>query len=270
MKPTILVLVAVFGFAAAQREQSLAVIEALRRVQPVYRDLQNFVVNAVSSAKLNSSQAVFDFHGNIFAAKDTFLRAAISKETATLFQINGQVASTQPACLNLLRESVTVNMNLAGVSFTNCILAVDARLGTEINQIYSELQINETAYIDFSIYDVFQQQNIFINPDVIIELLQSKLGQLQAPLGLIRELSDLIDSFRSRLEVVRVNYNQCLTTNDNLLQTAISTILIQLQQICLGSLIATGPPQPGTPMGVMGPLGPLGPQAVQPEVVQWT
>lgn len=229
---------AILGLTAAQRELSLSVIEGLRQVQPAYRNLQNFVINAVASAKLNSSDVIFDFHNEILMAKDSFVRSAISHEGNTLNHINGQSPDLDESCLNLLRGSVEVNVNLAGVSFSNCISTVDARLNFEIDQIYKELEVNETAYVNFSLYDVFRGQNIFMNPQAIIVLLQAKLAQLQnTPSGLVSELALLIDNFSARLDVARGNYRQCLTVNDQLLQTAINTILIQLQQICQGSLV---------------------------------
>lgn len=235
---TLLTIVAALSVAAAQREQSLNVIDNLRQVQPAYRDLQNFVIAVVSNAKINSSDVIYAFHSEIALAKDSFLRSAISHEASTLYQINGQNANLDSSCLNLLRSSVEVNINLAGVSFSNCINTVDQRLSAEIAQIYTELDVNESSFVNISIYDVFRGQNIFSNPQAIIELLQAKLAQLQqSPTGLVAELASLVDSFRSRLEVVRSNYRQCLTVNDQLLQTAINTVLAQLQQICLGALL---------------------------------
>lgn len=234
----ILAFCAILGLTAAQREESLNVISSLRQVQPAYRDLQNFVVSVVSNAKINSSDVIFAFHEEISSSKESFLRAAIGKEASTLYQINGQNQNLDTSCLNLLRSSIEVNINLAGVSFSNCITAVDGRLNAEISQMYRELELNETSFVNISIYDVFRGQNIFMNPQVIIELLQAKLAQLQqSPTGLVAELSQLIDGFRGRLDLVRATYGQCLNANDQLLQTAVNTVLVQLQQICQGALI---------------------------------
>lgn len=234
----ILAFCAILGLTAAQREDSLNVISSLRQVQPAYRDLQNFVVAVVSNAKINSSDVIFAFHEEISLSKESFLRSAIGKEASTLYQINGQNQNLDASCLNLLRSSIEVNINLAGVSFSNCITAVDGRLNAEISQIYRELELNETSFVNISIYDVFRGQNIFMNPQVITELLQAKLAQLQqSPTGLVAELSQLVDGFRGRLDLVRAGYGQCLNANDQLLQTAVNTVLVQLQQICQGSLI---------------------------------
>lgn len=234
----ILAFCAILSLTAAQREDSLNVISSLRQVQPAYRDLQNFVVAVVSNAKINSSDAIFAFHEEVSSTKESFLRAAIGQEANTLYQINGQNQNLDASCLNLLRSSIEVNINLAGVSFSNCITAVDGRLNAEISQIYRELELNETSFVNISIYDVFRGQNIFMNPQVITELLQAKLAQLQqSPTGLVEELSQLVDGFRGRLALVGANYRQCLTANDQLLQMAVNTVLVQLQQICQGALI---------------------------------
>lgn len=246
----ILVICAILGLTAAQREDSLNVVSTLRQVQPAYRDLQNFVVAVVSNAKINSSDVIFAFHEEVSLAKESFLRSAIGQESGALYQINGQNQNLDESCLSLLRSSVQVNINLAGVSFSNCITAVDGRLNAEISQIYQELELNEGSFVNISIYDVFRGQNIFMNPQAITELLQEKLAQLQqSPTGLVTELSQLVDGFRSRLDIVRTNYRQCLTANDQLLQTAVNTVLVQLQQICQGALIpeATTTEVPTTP-----------------------
>lgn len=246
----ILVICAILGLTAAQREDSLNVVSTLRQVQPAYRDLQNFVVAVVSNAKINSSDVIFAFHEEVSLAKESFLRSAIGQESGALYQINGQNQNLDESCLSLLRSSVQVNINLAGVSFSNCITAVDGRLNDEISQIYQELELNEGSFVNISIYDVFRGQNIFMNPQAITELLQEKLAQLQqSPTGLVTELSQLVDGFRSRLDIVRTNYRQCLTANDQLLQTAVNTVLVQLQQICQGALIpeATTTEVPTTP-----------------------
>lgn len=234
----ILVICAILGLTAAQREDSLNVVSTLRQVQPAYRDLQNFVVAVVSNAKINSSDVIFAFHEEVSLAKESFLRSAIGQESGALYQINGQNQNLDASCLSLLRSSVEVNIHLAGVSFSNCITAVDGRLNAEISQIYQELELNKGSFVNISIYDVFRGQNIFMNPQAITELLQEKLAQLQqSPTGLVTELSQLVDGFRSRLDIVRTNYRQCLTANDQLLQTAVNTVLVQLQQICQGALI---------------------------------
>lgn len=247
---TVLVICAILSLAVAQREDSLNVINGLRQVQPAYRDLQNFVVTVVSNAKINASDVIFAFHEEVSTAKESFLRAAIGQEASTLYQINGQNENLDASCLSLLRSSVEVNINLAGVSFSNCITAVDGRLNAEISQIYGELELNDPSFVNISIYDVFRGQNIFMNPQAITELLQDKLAQLQeTPTGLVTELSQLVDGFRGRLDIVRTNYRQCLTANDQLLQSAVNTVLVQLQQICQGALIpeATTVTTPTTP-----------------------
>ncbi|XP_058819019.1 uncharacterized protein LOC131681933 [Topomyia yanbarensis] len=253
MKP-IVVLISILSLTVAQREDSLKVIDTLRQLQPAYRDLQNFVVSAVANAKLNSTGAIYDFHSEIFEAKDNFLRSAITLETNALRHINGQTSDIDGNCLAFLRNSIEVNLNIAGVSFTNCINAVDARLNAEIDQIYDGLQFNESSYTNASIYKVFRGQNIFVNPQGIVELLQGQLTQLQqTPTSLVAELGSLIDGFRVRLDVIRGNYRQCLTVNDQLLQTTINTVLIQLQQICLGALVPAGSETPQEPPSV-GPV----------------
>lgn len=234
-----------------------------------YRELQNFVVSVISNAKHNSSDAIYEFHSEVYLAKDTFIRSAINLEIATLNHLNNQGIQVDAGCLNLLRSSVDLNLQVSGVGFTNCIVEVDARLSAEIQQIYSQLHLNESAYVQFSLYDAFIGRNIFQNPQAIRDQLYLKLAQLQqTPTELVAQLSALVSDFRLRLDIARSTYRQCLTVNNQVYQTAVDLVLIQLQQVCKGALIPPNPTTPAltttfTPPGVDG--SPAGPPAVQPD-----
>lgn len=242
-----LVFVAIFGLASAQRDDSLKVVETMALLPEAYRELQKFVVSAVADAKHNSSDVIYEFHREVYLAKDTFLRSAISLEMNTLYHLNNQPLQVDASCLSLLRSSADLNLQVSGVGFTNCILDVDARLNAEIQQVFNQLQLNESAYIQFSLYDAFAGRNIFQNPQDINDQLYLKLAQLQqTPTELVTQLSALVTDFRTRLEVARATYRQCLTVNNQVFQTAVDLILIQLQQICKGSLVAS-PTLPTTP-----------------------
>uniref|UniRef100_A0A182MTU3 Protein TsetseEP domain-containing protein n=1 Tax=Anopheles culicifacies TaxID=139723 RepID=A0A182MTU3_9DIPT len=228
----------VLSVTLAQRETSLRVIDALRELHPAYKELRDVVVNAVAGAKLNSSEVVYKFNVDIASRKESFMQTAIKAEANVLRQVNGQSISVDTSCLGFLRQSVDVNMNLAGVSFTNCLNNVDASLSTEITRVYNELQVNETSFVNLSVYDVFRGQNVFVNPQSIVDRLVEKLSSLQqAPVELTEELSLLVDAFEGRLGDVRAAYISCLTMNDQLLQNTLNTALLQLQQICLGTLL---------------------------------
>uniref|UniRef100_A0A182PCW9 Protein TsetseEP domain-containing protein n=1 Tax=Anopheles epiroticus TaxID=199890 RepID=A0A182PCW9_9DIPT len=228
----------VMSVSVAQRETSLRVIDALRELHPAYKQLRDVVVQAVAGAKLNSSEVVYKFNIDIASRKELFMQTAIKTEANVLRQVNGQGVSIDTSCLGFLRQSVDVNMNLAGVSFTNCLNNVDASLASEITRVYAELQVNETSFVNLSVYDVFRGQNVFVNPQTIVDRLVEKLSSLQqAPIELTEELAQLVDAFEGRLGEVRAAYTSCLTMNDQLLQTTLGTVLTQLQQICLGTLL---------------------------------
>lgn len=235
---TVALVLGALSVSLAQRETSLRVIDALRDLHPSYRDLRNLVVNAVAGAKLNSSEVVYRFQVEVAARKESFLKSAISAEAGVLRQVNAQSVAVDTSCLGFLRQSVDVNMNLAGVSFTNCLNTVDGSLATELTRIYAELAVNETSYVNLSVYDVFRGQNVFVNPQTIVDRLVEKLSAVQqAPIELAQELAQLVDAFEGRLGNVQAAYSNCLTMNDQLLQTTLSTVLVQLQQICLGTLV---------------------------------
>lgn len=259
----ILIFFAVLGITSAQREESLSVVETMALLPAAYRELQNFVVSVVSNAKHNSSDAIYEFHNEVYLAKDTFIRSAINLEINTMNHLNNQVVQVDAGCLNLLRSSVDLNLQVSGVGFTNCIVDVDARLNAEVQQIYNQLQLNESAYVQFSLYDAFVGRNIFKNPQDIKDQLYLKLAQLQqTPTELVAQLSALVSDFRMRLDVVRATYRQCLTVNNQVLQTAADLILIQLQQVCKGALV---PPSLTTPALTTTVEPPSEPPSVQPD-----
>uniref|UniRef100_A0A182NTG7 Protein TsetseEP domain-containing protein n=1 Tax=Anopheles dirus TaxID=7168 RepID=A0A182NTG7_9DIPT len=247
---TVVLLLGVLHVSLAQRETSLRVIDALRDLHPAYKELRDLVVNAVAGAKLNSSEVVYRFNVEVAARKESFMKNAIGSEASVLRQLNGQAVTVDTSCLGFLRQSVDVNMNLAGVSFTNCLNNVDASLSSEIALVYAELQVNETSFVNMSVYDVFRGQNVFVNPQTIVDRLVEKLSAMQqAPIELTEELAQLVDAFEGRLGTVQAAYSNCLTLNDNLLQTTLNTALQQLQQICLGALLpaaSTSEPTEGT------------------------
>lgn len=262
----VLIFAAIIGLALAQRDESLKVVEVMALLPDAYRELQKYVVSVVADAKHNSSDAIYDFHREVYVAKDTFLRAAIILESNTLFHLNNQPLQVDAGCLSLLRSSADLNLQVSGVGFTNCIVDVDARLNAEVQQIYNQLQLNESAYVQYSLYDAFAGRNIFQNPQDISDQLYMKLSQLQQiPTELVAQLGSVITDFRARLEVVRATYRQCLTVNNQVLQTAADLILIQLQQVCKGSLVPNLTTPALTTTDTVPPFeeGPTGPPSVQ-------
>uniref|UniRef100_A0A182QV91 Protein TsetseEP domain-containing protein n=1 Tax=Anopheles farauti TaxID=69004 RepID=A0A182QV91_9DIPT len=231
-------LLGVVNVSQAQRETSLKVVDALRDLHPAYQQLRDLVVNAVAGAKINSSEVIYNFNMEIASRKESFLQTAIQSEANVLRQVNGQAVTVDTSCLGFLRQSVDVNMNLAGVSFSNCLNNVDASLSSEVARIYTELQVNETSFVNLSVYDVFRGQNVFVNPQTIVDRLVERFSSLQqAPVELVGELTELVDAFAARLGGVQAAYSSCLSINDQLLQNTLSTALQQLQQICLGTLL---------------------------------
>lgn len=258
----VLILVAILGITSAQREDSLSVVETMALLPAAYRELQNFVISVVSNAKHNSSDAIYEFHNEVYLAKDTFVRSAINLELSTLNHLNNQDAEVDNGCLNLLRNSVDLNLQVSGVGFTNCITDVDVRLNAEVQKIYNQLQLNESAYVQLSLYEAFIGRNIFQNPQEIQDQLHVKLAQLQqTPTELVAQLGALVTDFRSRLDVVRATYRQCLTVNNQVYQTAVDLVLIQLQQVCKGALVL---PDLTTPAPTTAPGVEPTPPSVQP------
>ncbi|XP_055593190.1 uncharacterized protein LOC129744597 [Uranotaenia lowii] len=136
------------GFAAANREESLAVLEDMKNLQPAYKNYLDYTVNLVANAKLNSSTVIVNFHDDIIRTKEQYLKAAIAIESYLLTQLNSQGPGVDTNCLDNLRIKVTPEMNLRGRHFTTCIVAVDDDLTKEIDKVYHQLQLDGPSWTD--------------------------------------------------------------------------------------------------------------------------
>lgn len=227
--------------ATGQREETLLVVEELREVHPAYRNLLNFVATLVERAKFNASGEIFNLHSDVATIKEQYAKSAISLEAEMAFHINGQDARVDAACLDLLSGNLLNDIHLAGIDFSNCILEVDGRLQNQIAEFYAQLQ-GEGAYINSSFYEVFRGENIFLNPQSIINKLKDKHAEMdKLPYELEEVYNALIEKFKAELKDVRGHYNQCLVLDNQLLVSAIFTLKSQFEIICGGVLLPNAP-----------------------------
>uniref|UniRef100_A0A182W7K8 Protein TsetseEP domain-containing protein n=1 Tax=Anopheles minimus TaxID=112268 RepID=A0A182W7K8_9DIPT len=238
------------GVAWAQRPQSVAVIDKLYVVHPLYRQIQDYVINTISEARLSSSGKIYDFHRDIIMIKSTYLGTSIRQEQNLLTQINGQPLSVDQQCLSFVRQSADVNMNLAGVSYSTCITNAGDTLVATVKAFYDRLDMDETAYVGVGLFEEFRNENIFFNPQNIIAKLENRMFRLEDyPTHIGSELLDAVAGFTNSLDSVRMQYVSCMTMGEQLLMSALQLAQMQLEQVCNGKLIPVPDeiPAPSTP-----------------------
>uniref|UniRef100_A0A182M528 Protein TsetseEP domain-containing protein n=1 Tax=Anopheles culicifacies TaxID=139723 RepID=A0A182M528_9DIPT len=248
MKLILILLLA--GIALAQRQQSVDVIDKLYQVHPLYRQIQDYVINTISEARLSSSAKIYDFHRDIIMIKSTYLGTSIRQEQNLLFQINGQPLSVDQQCLSFVRQSADVNMNLAGVSYSTCITAAGDTLVATVKSFYERLDENEAAYVGVGLFEEFRGENIFFNPLNIIQKLESRMFRLEDyPTHIGSELLDAVAGFTNSLDAVRMSYVSCMTLGEQMLMSALQLAQMQLEMVCNGKSIPVPDeaPVPPTP-----------------------
>lgn len=241
MMPKFLILMVVCAATAVygQRENSLLVIETMREIQPLYKQLQDYVVNQLSEAKLNSSNLVYQLHSDVIETKESFVLAAIDEERQVHEIIAYQPSSVNPMCLELIRMSSDVNVNIAGISFTNCMVQVDNSFNGTLGRFYDLLQGGETLHSVSALFDVFEGENIFQNPEGIIEKLNIRMEELMKdPEFIASELLDHVEEFEKELDELKEHYKVCLDDGVKLLLVALDLARTQVVQVCFGQLTA--------------------------------
>uniref|UniRef100_A0A182IZ49 Protein TsetseEP domain-containing protein n=1 Tax=Anopheles atroparvus TaxID=41427 RepID=A0A182IZ49_ANOAO len=236
-------LVGTFGVAMGQREPAIEVMNALRELQPRYREIQDFVINRLTEARLNSSQVIYTFHSEIIDSKDKFVRSAIAEEQGVLTILDRQLESVDRTCLGFVRSTVDMNINLVGVSYTNCITRVDDSLAGIVAEFYRTIQQDESQYTGGGLFDVFRGENIFHAPSTLVEKLNKRLEELgQNPTYIASELFDLITEFEEELHTVKDVYDGCLGSGTQLLLATLDLARTQIVQVCQGQLEAVETP----------------------------
>ncbi|EDS39664.1 conserved hypothetical protein [Culex quinquefasciatus] len=223
-----------------QREASLAVIETMKSLQPLYKDLQDHVVNQLTGVKLKGSELISLLHEDVVDTKEKFVLAAVNEEGQVLDIISAQPETVNPACLAFVRSSADLNVNLAGISYTNCIKQVDESFNETLYSFYGSLQDGESLLTVARLFDMFEGENIFHDPESLIEKLNARREELlRDPVDFDDELAEHVEGFGEDLEVLKERYEECLDEGVGLLNMALNMVRTQIVQICLGQLEPT-------------------------------
>uniref|UniRef100_A0A182INX0 Protein TsetseEP domain-containing protein n=1 Tax=Anopheles atroparvus TaxID=41427 RepID=A0A182INX0_ANOAO len=239
MKAVVLVLL-LAGVAWGQRPDTVAVVNKLNEVHPLFRQIQDYVINTISEARLSSSSKIYDFHKDVILTKSTFLGTSIKQEQELLTQVNGQPGHIDQQCLAFIRQSADVNMNLAGVSYTNCLTQAGDSLMSTVQQFYSQLDVDERKYVGVGLFEEFRGENVFFDPRKIIQRLENRMFMVQEyPTHIGSEMLDAISGFSNQLDSVRMAYVSCMTMGEQLLKSSLQMAQLQLEVVCNGLHVPT-------------------------------
>ncbi|XP_050100758.1 uncharacterized protein LOC126581266 [Anopheles aquasalis] len=241
MKTFLTIVLLCLGIASnceAGRPVSYQVVQKLKEVEPVYKQLQDSVVNAVASAKLNTAARTDAFYRAVIADKESSLTQSVQMEDQFIFQLDNQAPSVDASCIGFLRTLVDNNMNVAGVGFTQCVKTVEKNLKAELDKIYELLLVDESDVFGLSLLDVFDGENMIADPAKIVAKLEAKEQDIsRISLSFISEINSAVDTFASRLNDMTGSYKSCLLMNESILKATYDNSKTQLTGICLGSIV---------------------------------
>ncbi|KFB49646.1 hypothetical protein ZHAS_00017665 [Anopheles sinensis] len=232
-----IVLLALVGIAAAARPASEQVITKFKTVAPLYKAAMDAEESRLVGIKSNLTTQLVDFHLAVINSKETFVNGVIAREEYILEQIGGQDEAVDTVCLGFVRTSSEMNVNLAGVSFTNCINAADAALSTKVTEYYGSVGQLEAKVTQLRLLDVFKGNNVFYTPAAIIAKLDAKLASLEDnPTLTAAETEALALAVANDLGAILNTYNTCMVGANNLLEQGLSMCEMQLTAICGATL----------------------------------
>uniref|UniRef100_A0A182J028 Protein TsetseEP domain-containing protein n=1 Tax=Anopheles atroparvus TaxID=41427 RepID=A0A182J028_ANOAO len=224
--------------SAAGRPASTEVVQKLKDIEPVYKNLQDTIVNAVAGAKLNTASKTDAFYQVIISNKEASLKQSIQLEDDFKYQLDNQAPSTDSGCLGFLRTLMENNMNVAGVGYTNCVNTVEGGLKQELDKVYELLQVDESELFDMSLLDVFRGENIIADPAKIINKLNQKASEINGiSLSFVADINAAVDGFATRLSALENSYKTCVLSNESILKQSFESSKMQLTQICMGSIV---------------------------------
>ncbi|KFB36715.1 AGAP008579-PA-like protein [Anopheles sinensis] len=226
------------SLSEAGRTASTDVVQKLKEIEPIYKNLQDDIVNAVAGAKLNTASKTDAFYQAISDNKEASLKKSIAYEDEFINQLNNQAPSADSSCLEWLRGNTENNMFVAGVGYTICVNTVEAGLKKELDKVYKLLQVDESELFDLSLLDVFRGENIIADPVKIIAKLNEKASEINSIAANFKaDVNVSVDDYATRLIALEKSYKSCVLSNESALKQAIETSKMQLTQICMGTIV---------------------------------
>uniref|UniRef100_A0A182JR99 Protein TsetseEP domain-containing protein n=1 Tax=Anopheles christyi TaxID=43041 RepID=A0A182JR99_9DIPT len=230
---SIIVLVAIVGIAAAGRPDTERVITTFKQIAPLYKPTIQEAQTIINAIKSNATNQLAELHLAIIGKKEGYVQQVIGREDYILQQISTQRSADQ-VCMSFVRTSSEMNVNLAGVSFTNCINAADEAIKTKLEEYYGYMGDYEQKVSLLRLLDVFQGQNVFHSPQPIIARLNAKMEALRNSSSLITEndAQFMINQVRNDMQTIQLAYSNCMGVAYGLLGQGLNMCEMQMTMIC--------------------------------------
>ncbi|XP_040163119.1 uncharacterized protein LOC120900334 [Anopheles arabiensis] len=234
---SIIVLLAIAGIAAAGRPDTEKVIQTFKEIAPLYKPSIQKAQIIINAIKANATNQLAELHLTIIGKKEQYVQQVIGREEYILQQIGAQRKADQ-VCMGFVRTSSEMTVNLAGVSFTNCINAADDAIKTKLEEYYSYLGDYEQQLSLLRLLDVFRGENVFHSPQPILARLNEKMEALRNSSSLITdvEVQFMIDQVTQDMVGIQDAYGICMENAYALLGQGLNMCELQLTMICGAAL----------------------------------
>uniref|UniRef100_A0A4Y0BLZ7 Protein TsetseEP domain-containing protein n=1 Tax=Anopheles funestus TaxID=62324 RepID=A0A4Y0BLZ7_ANOFN len=219
------------GIVAAGRPETEDVIITFKKLLPLYNSSLDEAQTVINTVKSDVMHQLAQVHLGIIDKKEAFVQIVIEREE-TIHQVIGAQRTADNLCLSFVNASSEMNVNLAGVSFTNCINKADEAINGNLASYYGYINTMEQQVSWIRLLDVFQGHNVFHSPQPIIDKLHAKMNLLMNNNGTASRLENVTEQVYNDLSFIQNNYNACMQEAFNLFEQGVNMCQMQMQLIC--------------------------------------
>uniref|UniRef100_A0A182LSX8 Protein TsetseEP domain-containing protein n=1 Tax=Anopheles culicifacies TaxID=139723 RepID=A0A182LSX8_9DIPT len=230
-----IVLLVMIGTVVADRPETVNVITTFKQILPLYNSSLSDNQIQIAAVKSNLTTQLVDIHLEIIAVKERLVDTVIQSEDNMHKLMDAQVAADK-LCLSFVNASSEMNVNLAGVSFTNCINDADKAIYTSVGNYYAYMSDLEQQIDWMRLLDVFRGHNVFHSPQPIIDKLNAKSELLRGNNGTNTTLETLPNQAYKDLRYIQESYQTCMDDAFDLFKQGVNMCEMQMRMICGANL----------------------------------
>lgn len=239
---TAIAIAALLSVAYSQRQPTLDVISRFKEATPQYLNSTERLEEELAKARVTAAKETEIYHTKIITVHKTFVQDAMDLTQSMQLQLTHQNRTVDQTCLGFLNESVEVNLELAGVGNTNCMIFQNARFVTINEQFYTTIKNIESYISGWHLVDLFRGKNVFYKPSMITDSLDERLRMAEnGPRDASQQLNKSLETLRANMKTLHSGYVKCMAAMRTVLMGDIEITLAELRTICLGDLVKTLP-----------------------------
>ncbi|XP_055593189.1 uncharacterized protein LOC129744596 [Uranotaenia lowii] len=196
----------------AERDDPLQVFPQLKRSKKV---LSGFV------------DILGSIQSEVVLAEESYIKNSIKDESEILKLLTADdVQVSGPQCIEFVKTSTNLLMNLAGIGYTNCFNEADDELYNEISKATS---ISREKYDQFNLIGAFRGENIFVDSGRI----RDKISTRQRSGNVVPNLSqEKLEEIRNVARNIKENFLRCMSTAQEKLAANLEHTSRQIRAIC--------------------------------------